>query len=166
MSIIIMDFRLGQQVGRASPSALDQVHVSLNGRHVPLVQLATTSSRSARSLAVSVHDPANVEAIEAAIKAAKMDLVTSAQSTTIVVTFPKLTREVRDELLKEVKVKEEDTKERLRKVRQEAITRLKFASLTVDELHEAKEAVQALLDGHIEGIEVVAAEKNKEINAP
>jgi len=74
-----------------------------------------------------------------------MDLVTNAQAHTIIVTFPKLTKEVRDELSKEVSRAVDETKGRLRSVRQQAINRLKYAGLTDDDVRDAKEAIQDLL---------------------
>lgn len=155
------------RVGRASPDALDhiKVEVTKGEEKLPLVVYASVSSRTARSLNVAVHDPSHIDAVERAINQSTLEVTTTPQQNNVVVSFPKMTGEARNELSKVLSRKAELVRGHLRAVRQKTQERAKRADLTADEHFEVKTFIQDLLDEKVDEISELYDAKDSEINA-
>ncbi len=110
----------GLRTGRAAPAILDSISVSAYGSMVPVKQVATVSVEDARTLRVSPFDPSILKDIERAISAANLGVGTSADGSSVRVTFPELTTERRQELVKVAKHKLEEARAAVRVARDEA----------------------------------------------
>lgn len=109
----------GVRTGRATPAILDSVGVSAYGSIVPLKQVASVSVEDARSLRITPFDPSLAKDIERAISAANLGVGTSSDGTGVRVTFPELTTERRQELVKVAKHKLEEARAAVRVARDE-----------------------------------------------
>ncbi len=109
----------GLRTGRAAPAILDGISVTAYGSIVPLKQVANISVEDARTIRVVAFDPGTLKDIERAISAANLGLGTSADSSGVRVTFPELTSDRRQELVKVAKHKLEESRAAVRVARDE-----------------------------------------------
>jgi ribosome recycling factor len=109
----------GLRTGRATPAILDSIGVSAYGSIVPLKQVAGVSVEDARTLRVTPFDSSLIKDIERAISAANLGVGTSGDGSGVRVTFPELTAERRQELVKVAKHKLEEARAAVRVARDE-----------------------------------------------
>ena len=107
------------RTGRATPAILDGVQAVNYGVLTPLNQMATVAVEDARTLRVSPFDPSALKDIEKAITDADLGLGVVVDDTGLRLTFPELTGERRQELVKMAKKELEEAKVALRQARDE-----------------------------------------------
>jgi ribosome recycling factor len=153
------------RTGRAHPSMLDSIQVEAYGQRMPLNQVANVTAPEAQLLTVTPFDPANLQAIAAAIRTDQsLGLNPSDDGRLVRVPIPALTEERRHQLVKQTSEKVEDARITLRNVRQDALKeakRLKDAKeVTEDDMKRIEKQVDdsvAEFNNHID-----AAFKDKE----
>ncbi|WP_027726026.1 ribosome recycling factor [Tuberibacillus calidus] len=155
------------RAGRANPSILDRVQVEYYGVPTPLNQLANITAPEARMLVIQPYDKTAMGEIERAILKADLGLTPANDGNVIRIAIPPLTEERRKDLVKQVKKAAEEAKVAVRNVRRDANDNLKKAEkageITEDELRRLTDEVQKLTDEHIQSIDKVADNKEKEI---
>lgn len=112
------EFR-GLRTGRAAPAILDGIMVSAYGSLMPLKQVANIAVEDARTLRVAAWDASVIKDVERAIVAANLGVGTSADSSGLRVTFPELTSERREQLVRLAKGKLEEARTTIRAARDE-----------------------------------------------
>lgn len=159
----------GLRTGRASPAILDSISVSAYGSTVPLKQVANVGIEDARTLRVQSYDAGLLKDIERAISAANLGLGTSSDGVSIRVTFPELTSERREQLVKVAKGKLEEARTTVRGARDEAWKdiqeRERDGTLTEDAKFRFKEELQKKVDEANEELEKAFESKEKEMSA-
>lgn len=157
------------RTGRAHPSLLDHVTVSYYGNEVPLSQTANITVEDARTLAVAPWERNMVQAIEKAIITSDLGLNPSTAGTVIRVPMPPLTEERRRDLIKVVRHEAENARVAIRNIRRDANNDLKNALkdklISEDEERRSQEQVQKLTDQYVKEVDVVLAEKEKDLMA-
>lgn len=114
------------RTGRAHPSMLEGVHVSVYGTMMPLNQAANITAPEPQMLLVTPFDPANLPAISAAIRDdPSSDFNPSDDGRLVRVPVPALTEERRKLLVKQTAEKVEDARIALRTIRQDAFKEIK-----------------------------------------
>ena len=109
------------RTGRAHPDMLSGIKVEVYGQFMPLNQAANITAADATLLVVTPFDPANIAAIEAAIRADQaLGLNPADDGRVIRVPIPPLTEERRKEIVKNASEKVENAKVALRNVREDA----------------------------------------------
>ncbi len=98
------------RTGRASPNLLDSVEVEVYGTRMPLMQVGGINVESARSLYITPYDKSQIKAIENAIQVANLGVGVGSDDKGVRVSFPELTGERRQQLVKLVKSKLEDAR--------------------------------------------------------
>ncbi|MGL4522681.1 MAG: ribosome recycling factor [Bacilli bacterium] len=155
------------RAGRANPSVLDRITVDYYGAPTPVNQMANISVPEARMMTIQPYDKTTLGEIEKAIQRSDLGLNPSNDGTIIRIVFPALTEDRRKELVKLVKKYGEDAKVAVRNVRRDGNEDLKKlqkdAAITEDELRTFTETIQKETDKHIERIDGIAKEKEKEI---
>ncbi|PIR84062.1 ribosome recycling factor [Candidatus Kaiserbacteria bacterium CG10_big_fil_rev_8_21_14_0_10_51_14] len=159
----------GLRTGRAAPAILDSVQVSAYGSNVPLKQVGNVSIEDARTLRVSAYDAGLLKDIERAISAANLGVGTSSDGASVRVTFPELTSERREQLVKLAKGKLEEARTTIRLARDEAWKEIqakeKEGTLTEDDKFSLKEELQKRVDNGNEELEKMFDSKEKEMNS-
>ena len=159
----------GFRTGRASPAILDSVAVSAYGSMMPLKQVANVGVEDARTLRVQPFDAALLKDIERAISAEDLGVGTSSDGATVRVSFPELTSERREQLVKGAKGKLEDARTTLRIARDETWKEIqskeKEGVLTEDDKYNLKEEMQKKVDKANEELEKMFESKEKEMSA-
>ncbi|MCK8616971.1 ribosome recycling factor [Fructobacillus sp. M158] len=152
------------RTGRANPRILDRVEVEYYGAMVPLNQVASISVPEARMLLITPFDKGALEAIVTAINMSDLGLNPASDGSIVRLAIPQMTEERRKELAKEVKAEAEKSKVAVRNVRRDAMDAIKKdKDLTEDQVHDSEDKIQKLTDDNIKAIDVIAADKEKEL---
>ena len=163
---LLKEFRT-LRTGRANPTILDSVHASAYGSLMPLKQLAQISTEDARTIRVQPYDASTLKDIERAISAANLGVGTSSDSTAVRVTFPELTGERRQELVKMAKAKMEEARATLRVARDEVWKEIqekeREGTLTEDDKFSLKDELQKKVDKANEEFEEAFEKKEEEM---
>lgn len=140
----------GLRTGRATPAILDGVSVSAYGSMMPLKQVGNVSVEDARTLRVTPWDLGLLKDIERGITAANLGLGMSTDQSGIRVTFPELTADRRQELIKVAKHKLEEARTTVRLARDEVWKDIQEKEregvLTEDDKFSLKEDMQKKVD--------------------
>jgi ribosome recycling factor len=121
------------RVGKAVSSMLDRIKVALQGQTLLLPQLAQVTVRDAQTLTVSAYDETTISAVEKAIRAADLSLNPSIENNIIRVPVPRLSKEHRDQMVKQISKLAEKSKIDIREIRQKAMKLLKNSTIGVSE---------------------------------
>ena len=159
----------GLRTGRAAPAILDGVMVSAYGSQTPLKQVGNVGVEDARTLRVSAYDAGLIKDIERAITAANLGVGTTSDGTNIRVTFPELSSERREQLVKLAKAKLEEARTTVRVARDEAWKDIqekeKEGTLTEDDKFSLKEELQKKVDAANGELESAFEKKEEEMSA-
>lgn len=155
------------RAGRASASLLDRVTVDYYGSPTPVNQLAGISTPEARLLLIQPYDKSILGDIEKAILKSDLGLNPSNDGSVIRIAIPQLTEERRKELVKIVKKESEEAKIAIRNIRRDANDELKKleknGEITEDALRGFADDIQKVTDDHINKIDQITKDKEKEI---
>lgn len=155
----------GLRTGRASAAMLDGVMVEAYGTPMPLNQVATVSAPEAQLIQISPFDPANLQAINTAIRNNQsLGLNPSDDGRVIRVPIPPLNEERRKELAKQVGQKQEDALIAMRSIRHDALDIVNEAKKDKDISEDDAKRLTTQVDEAMNKIkaEVEAASKLKE----
>lgn len=155
------------RAGRANPALLDRVQVNYYGSLTPLKALCNISVPDPRTLMLTPFDPKSIADIEKAINEANIGINPANDGKVIRLVIPQLTEERRKELAKEVKKYGEETKVHIRNLRRDENDVLKKmqkdGEMTEDDLKKELDAVQKKIEKCIKEVDVILADKEKEL---
>lgn len=151
------------RTGRATPSLLDGVHVEVYGSRMALNQVASVGVEDARTLYISPYDAGQVKPIEKAIAQADLGVSVGADERGVRVSFPELTSDRRQQLIKILKGKLEEARIAVKQKRTDAIAEAEKMDLSEDEMRDAKSDIQQVVDDGNKALEDVAEKKEKEL---
>ncbi len=159
----------GLRTGRAAPAILDNVQVQAYGSMTPLKQVGNISVEDARTLRVSAYDAGLIKDIERAITASNLGVGTASDGSSVRVSFPELTSERREQLVKVAKQKLEEARTSIRLARddswKEIQEREREGTLTEDDKFQLKEDLQKRVDKINEELESAYESKQAEMSA-
>lgn len=157
------------RAGRANPALLDGITVDYYGTKTPLNQLANISAPEPRLLVIQPYDKSAIENIEKAILQSDLGLNPNNDGSVVRLSIPELTEERRQELVKLVKQKGEESKVAVRNIRREANDVLKKKEknkeISEDDCKSAQDDIQKLTDKYIKSIDEALEAKNNEITS-
>ncbi|WPB84092.1 ribosome recycling factor [Sediminicoccus rosea] len=157
----------GLRTGRASPSLLEPIRVEAYGNNQPLAQVGNVSVAGPSMLQVQVWDRSVVKAVEIAIRDSGLGLNPQAEGQTIRVMLPPLTEQRRNELAKTASKYSEGAKVAIRGVRRDGMEQIqawkKKSEIGEDDAKRWSDEVQKLTDEYVKKIDVLLAEKEKDI---
>jgi ribosome recycling factor len=155
------------RTGRASTSILDSIRVDYYGTPTPLSQTATLAVPESRLITIQPWDVSVIKDIEKAILKSDLGLTPSSDGKIIRIAIPPLTEERRKELVKVIYKMGEEHKVGVRNLRRDANEFLKGlkkdGDISEDDAFKSQESVQKITDEHINRIDEVTKEKEKEI---
>lgn len=157
----------GVRTGRATPTLLDAVRPEAYGTRTPLRELGSVSVEDARTLRIVPWDKTLTKAIEKGITDADLGVGVSTDDQGLRISFPELTSERREQLLKIAGDKTEQAKVTLRQHRTDALKALESAEkaggIGEDEVKRLKSEIQKLIDAGNESLLKVLEKKEIEI---
>jgi len=158
---------LGIRTGRAHPALVSDIKVDYYGNPTPMSQVGSISTPDARQILITLWDKNAVKAAEKAIQASPLGINPSVDGENIRLVIPELTGERRVELTKLVKKCAEDARIAVRNLRRESNEVLKKmekdGSISEDSMHDHLDKIQKATDDFVKRIDVIAAEKEKEV---
>lgn len=155
---------VGLRSGRVKPVLVESIQVELYGSRNPLKGLASVSNMDARTILVSPWDKNAINAIQKAITEANIGVMPTVDGSNIRLSFPPLTEEVRNQTIKVLHAKAEESRIRMRQGRDEALRLLKNekekGTLSEDDFYGGKKHLDELI-GKAQ-LEIEARIKTKE----
>jgi ribosome recycling factor len=156
------------RTGRAHSSIVDGVMVVAYGTPMPLNQVANVTAPEAQLLQITPFDPSNIQAINEAIRNDQsLGLNPSDDGRIVRVPIPALTTERRQQIVKQLNEKVEETLISTRNVRHEALDVLKSAKndkdISEDDYKRLEKQVDDLMAKVKADIEAAAKTKEQEI---
>lgn len=157
----------GIRTGRANPAILDGVKVESYGTFMPVNQVGNVSVEDSRMIRITPWDSSFTKVIEKAITDSNLGLSVSADDKGVRVSFPELTTDRRQALIKIAKQKLEDARVTLRGEREKVIKDLdaqeKTGTLSEDEKFRTKTELQKMVDEVNTNLDGMLSKKEKEI---
>ena len=153
----------GIRTGRANPGLLSRINVDYYGTQTPLQQIAGFTVPEARLLVIQVYDKTAIPAIERAIQEADLGLNPSNDGNVIRLSFPSLTEERRNELIRVVRNIAEDGRIAIRNVRRHCKDRIESEDVSEDDIRRAEKVLQIKTDEHIGRLDEILATKEEEL---
>lgn len=158
----------GLRTGRATPAILDGIMVSAYGSMMPLKQVASVGVEDARTLRVQPFDASVVKDIEKAITGANLGVGTTSDGASVRVSFPELTSERREQLVKLAKGKLEEARTTVRLAREDSWKEIqakeKEGTLTEDDKFSLKEDLQKRIDKANDELQTAFESKEAEMS--
>lgn len=155
------------RTGRASTSLLDGIKADYYGTQTPLNQMATVSVPESRLITIQPWDVTAIKEIEKAILKSDLGLTPSNDGKLIRIAIPPLSEERRKELVKLVHKTCEDHKVALRNIRRDGNELIKGfkkdGDISEDDAFKAQDQIQKITDEHIQKVDEVYKDKEKEI---
>ena len=155
------------RAGRANASVLNRINVDYYGTPTPLQQIASIGSPDPRTLVITPWDATILRGIEKAILESDLGINPSNDGKSIRLAFPQLTEERRKELVKQIRKYTENGKVAVRNIRRDAIDHFKkmqkASEITEDELKIVEKDMQKLTDDSCKELDVLLANKEKEL---
>ena len=146
---------------------LSTLRIDVYGQKMPIEQLATVSVPEPRLISVQVWDKSNVSLIDSAIQKSELGINPQIDGQIVRLRIPDLTEERRKELIKILKSMGEKGKISIRNIRREANEelkkKLKDKKISEDDSSNFEKKIQKTTDLHIENIDKILSEKEKEI---
>jgi len=157
----------GLRTGRASPALLDAVQVDVYGSLMKLPQVASITVEDARSLYVAPWDKSQLKPIEKAITVADLGVGVGSDDKGVRVTFPELTTERRQQLIKLVRAKLEEARVSLKgertKTMEDIEKKKKAEELSEDQERMHRDEVQKFIETANNTLEALATKKEHEL---
>ena len=156
------------RTGRAHPGMLDGISVEVYGQAMPLKAVASISAPEAQLLQVTPFDPGNLKAISDAIRDNQSLGLNPADDGRVVrIQIPPLTEETRQQMVKILNQKVEDTMISVRQSRHEALRKAEAAEkskdISRDDLVRIEKQIDEQLARQKAEIDVLAKTKEQEI---
>ena len=158
---------LGIRGGRASTALVDRLKVDYYGQETELRQLANLSTPEAMQILIRPYDKSSVKSIERAIQQANIGVNPNVDGDVIRLNMPPLTGERRQELVKFLHKRMEESRVAIRNIRRSANGDLdefeKEKMISEDDKKHGQDEVQKLTDDFIAKIDEMGKAKEQEI---
>ena len=158
---------LGLRAGRATPVIFEKVMVDYYGTATKLNQVAQISVPENNLIIINPHDKSLISEIEKAIQKANLSLNPANDGKILRIKIPPLTKERRVELVKQAKQIGEKGKVAIRNIRKNFVEKAKKQKkdkvISEDDEKKVLEKIQKITNQNIKEIDVLIAEKEKEI---
>ncbi len=157
----------GLRTGRANSLLVENIIVSCYNTKMTLKEIAGISVPDAKVIAIEPWDKSLVNEIVKAIQLSGLGLTPNNDGNLIRLVLPPLTSERRTQLVKTLKVKQEEIRIEERKIREEERNKIKKAEkdgeISEDEKFRLEKKLQEEIDKTGELIKKITEEKEKEI---
>ena len=155
------------RTGRASGDILNSVKIDYYGSLTPLNNVANITVPEGQLILIQPFDPSTLELIEKAINDSDLGLNPNNDGHVIRLNIPSLTDDRRQELVRQVHKIIEDGRVSIRNIRRDANDQLKKMEksheISEDNLKRALDNIQEVTDQHIQTLNQIQDNKEKEI---
>ena len=155
------------RTGRANPEMFNSLSVDYYGSMTPMNQVATISVPEPRLITLTPYEKTLIPILEKAIMDANMGFTPGNNGNSVLVPIPALSEERRQELNKFVHQLIEEGRIAIRNVRSDGIHHLhdleKDGHISKDIIHDNEFEIQKITDEHIDKLNALQNDKEKEI---
>ena len=155
------------RTGRANPEMFNSLFIDYYGNKTPLNQVATISVPEPRLITLHPYEKTLIPIIENAIMNANLGFTPGNNGTAVLVPIPPLSEERRKELNRFVHRLIEEGRVAVRNVRRDAIHHLhdygKEEHISEDEIRRQELEIQKITDKHIDSLNTIQENKEKEL---
>jgi ribosome recycling factor len=155
------------RTGRATPALVEDIVVDTYGQKMRIKELATITAPEPRSLLIQPWDKGVVSGIEGAIRKSELGLNPVVDGQTIRLSIPSLTEERRKEFIKLLKQKTEESRVKIRRIREEIWHKVQTMErdheINEDDKFKARDDLQKLVDDYNKKIEELEKRKEQEL---
>jgi len=154
------------RTGRASPAIVENLMINYYGTKTPLKQVASINIPEPRLILIQPWNQDFLANIEAAIKESDLGINPNNDGQAIRLNIPALTEERREEMVKALNKKTEETRVSVRNVREEIWKEIqdleKKGKISEDDKFNGKDDLQKVMDEYNGIIEGIREKKEKE----
>ena len=152
------------RTGKASPALLSNLTIDYYGSPTPVNQISSISVPEPRQLLIKPYDKNDVKAIVSAINASTLGLNPINEGNMVRLIIPVLTEERRRDITKQAHKYGEEAKVSVRNIRRDYMDFIKENDeMSEDYQKRVTDDVQKVTDEAIKQIDVIVAEKDKEL---
>jgi ribosome recycling factor len=157
------------RTGQATPALVDSLRIDVEsyGSTMTLKELATIAVAQGNVIVVKPYDPATLKDIQRGIEKSELGINPQNDGKMIRLPVPALSTERRNQLSGRVKQLAEAQRVAVRNIRRDANKLLdagkKDKKFSEDDVEKAQERIQKLTDDYCKQLDVLVAEKTKEI---
>ena len=167
-TIVFVGSELGKiRTGRANPDMFNKINVKYYDNDTPLNQIANISVMDAITISIQPFDKTAIDDIERGILESDLGLNPSNNGNSIMITFPPLSAERRQDLVKVASKIIEDGRISVRNIRREIIQSVKKVEedekIPEDDMKRFMDQMQDVTDSFIKRLNLNQEAKEKEI---
>jgi len=155
------------RTSRASPALVEDIEVNAFGSNFPIKQLGAISTPQTNQIVIQPWDASYIEPIEKAISQSGLGMSCAVDKNVIRLNLPLLTEEYRLALGKTLNEKAEQTRQVMRRQREDVWNKIQAAQkakeLSEDDKFRGKDELQKVVDEYNKKIKDLIDKKNKEI---
>ena len=155
------------RTGRANPDMFNKILINYYDNETPLNQVANISLLDGVTISIQPFDKTLIDDIERAIIESDLGLNPSNNGNSIVISFPPLSTERREELVKFASQIVEEGRVSVRNIRRDTIQSVKKIEkeekIPEDDMKRFSDDIQSLTDDFIEKLNLSQSSKEKEI---
>ena len=155
------------QVGRATPSLIENLTVDCYGQQLPIKQLGAIQAPEPRLIIIRPWDKEIITQIAQAIKQSSLGIIPMMDEDSIRLSIPPLSEERRRELVKILQEKVEECRISIRRQREDVWREIqdleKAKEISEDDKFKAKDEIQKVVDEYNKKIEELKKKKEEEI---
>ena len=155
------------RTGRANPDMFNKILINYYDNETPLNQVANISLLDGVTISIQPFDKTLIDDIERAIIESDLGLNPSNNGNSIIISFPPLSTERREELVKFASQIVEDGRVSVRNIRRDTIQSVKKnekeEKIPEDDMKRFSDDIQSLTDDFIEKLNLSQSSKEKEI---
>ena len=168
----VINFFVGElakiRTGRANPSLVEDVVVECFGQKYPLKQLAAISTPEVKQILIQPWDKSYLEGIVQALEKTGIGANPLVDKDVIRINLPPMSEEYRKNLTRLISEKEEQSRQTIRKWREEAWSEIqektRAGEIREDDKFRAKDELQKVVDEYNKKVEDEGNKKRKEIS--
>jgi len=155
------------RTSRASPALVEDIEVNVFGSKFALKQLGAISSPQTNQIVIQPWDISYIEPIEKAISQSGLGMSAVVDKNVIRLNLPQLTEEYRQALSKILNEKAEQTRQTIRRLREDAWNKIQTAQkekqISEDDKFRGKDELQKVVDEYNEKIKNFIEKKKSDI---
>lgn len=155
------------RTSRASPALVEDIEVSAFGSKFTIKQLGAISAPQVNQLVIQPWDISYMEPIEKAISQSGLGMSCAVDKNVIRLNLPLLTEEYRQSLGKIINEKAEQTKQTIRRQRDDVWNKIQTAErekeISEDDKFRGKDELQKVVDDYQEKIKTLVEKKKQEL---
>ncbi len=155
------------RTSRASPALVEDIEVNAFNQKFALKQLGAISTPQTNQIVIQPWDASYIEPIEKAIAQSGLGMSSAVDKNLIRLNLPLLTEEYRQQLVKTLNEKGEQSRQTIRHWREDAWNKIQDAfkekKLSEDDKFRGKDELQKLIDEYNKKIKDLIEKKSKEV---